>query len=193
MANPAVRYGIIVGVIGLIVNIFIAGFIGLCGPVTSLVAGAVAGYLAARAVHALVRGDGARVGATSGAITGAFVLVGQMIGGIAALLIIRSTGSAQINQLFEQQNGSAAQVGFWAGGVAVSACLGLIGIGLAAGAGALAGYFATPAQAASTYAPSNYSQPPQGYNQPYVPPTTTQPSEEWPPREPRSDDQPPMR
>ena len=44
--QPRTRIGLIVGVIGLVLNICVAGFIGFCGPVLSLIAGGIAGYFA---------------------------------------------------------------------------------------------------------------------------------------------------
>ena len=46
--QPRIKMGLIVGVIGLALNVCVSGFIGLCGPLVSLLAGGLAGFLAAQ-------------------------------------------------------------------------------------------------------------------------------------------------
>lgn len=46
--QPRVRIGLIVGAIGLVLNICVAGFVGFCGPFFSLLAGGIAGFLTAQ-------------------------------------------------------------------------------------------------------------------------------------------------
>ena len=41
----------------------------------------------------------------------------------------------------------AGQVGYWSGGLGVAFCVGLLDLAFSAGAGALAGYLASPAEA----------------------------------------------
>ena len=66
--QPRVKYGLIVGIVGMILNICVAAALGVCGPLMALVAGAAAGFLAAREERAADKADGARLGAISGTI-----------------------------------------------------------------------------------------------------------------------------
>ena len=68
--QPRMRMGLIVGVIGLALNVCVSGFIGLCGPLVSLIAGAVAGFFAAQQEKLGTKGEGARAGAIAGAVAG---------------------------------------------------------------------------------------------------------------------------
>ncbi len=138
------RMGLIVGAIGLVLNICVAGFIGLCGPIVSLIAGAVAGFFAAQQERLVSKNEGARAGATAGAIAGGLIIIGQIIGGIAALFMMQSSGTAPIfGQMPDPSSGLAAQLPFYLGGVGTAICFGIIGTLLAAGAGAGAGYLGT--------------------------------------------------
>lgn len=139
--KPRTRIGLIVGAIGLLLNICVSGFIGLCGPVFSLIAGGVAGFLAAQQERLGVKGEGARAGATAGAIAGGLMILGQLIGGVATLLYYQVAGA---DTLFGQvPSGGAESIGYYLGGLGTGICFGLVGTALAAGAGAGAGYLAT--------------------------------------------------
>lgn len=136
------RMGLIVGAIGLVLNICVAGFLGICGPVVSLIAGGVAGYLAAQREQPFTKNEGARVGATAGGIAGALIIIGQLIGGVVSLAILQAAGMETVFGQLPTDPGS--QVGVYAGGIGGALCIGIVGALLAAGAGAGAGYLATP-------------------------------------------------
>ena len=144
--QPRTRIGLIVGVIGLVLNICVAGFLGFCGPFLSLVAGGIAGYLATQQEKPFTKNQAARVGATAGAIAGGLIIVGQIIGGLGALAYMQSTGSTTPFGQMPDLGDPAAQVGFYGGGIATALCFGVIGALLAAGAGAGAGYLTTTDQ-----------------------------------------------
>lgn len=145
--QPRTRIGLIVGVIGLVLNICVAGFIGFCGPFLSLVAGGIAGFFATQQEKPLMKRDGARVGATAGGIAGALIILGQIIGGIGALVYMQTSGvQTPIGQIPDLAGDPATQIGFYAGGMGTALCFGVIGALLAAGAGAGAGYLATTEQ-----------------------------------------------
>src|SRR5258706_13203007 len=91
--QPRIRMGLIVGVIGLALNICVAGFIGFCGPFLSLLAGGAAGFFAAQQGKLPTKSDGAKAGATAGAISGALIIIGQELGGIAALAYMQASGA----------------------------------------------------------------------------------------------------
>jgi hypothetical protein len=145
--QPRTRIGLIVGVIGLVLNICVSGFIGFCGPFLSLVAGGVAGYMAVQREKPLTKNEGARAGATAGGIAGGLIILGQILGGIGALLFMQASNTPTLfGQLPDVSGDPAAQVGFYAGGLGTALCFGLVGALLAAGAGAGAGYLATTDQ-----------------------------------------------
>jgi hypothetical protein len=91
--KPFVKFGVIAGLVGLVVIIPISAFLGLCGPLVTLVAGAVAGYLSAYFGEVPTRRDGAQSGAIAGGIAGAITLVGQLIGNALVLNFIQLTGT----------------------------------------------------------------------------------------------------
>jgi hypothetical protein len=145
--QPRTRIGLIVGVIGLVLNICVAGFVGICGPFLSLVAGGIAGYFATQQEKPFTKNHGARVGATAGGIAGGLIILGQIIGGLGALAFMQSSGATTpFGQLPDFSADPAAQVGFYGGGIATALCFGIIGALLAAGAGAGAGYLTTSDQ-----------------------------------------------
>jgi hypothetical protein len=145
--QPRTRIGLIVGVIGLVLNICVAGLAGFCGPVLSLIAGGAAGFFAAQQEKPLTKKDGARTGATAGGITGGLIILGQILGGIGALFYMQSTGTQPpFGQLPSLSADPTTQIAFYAGGIGTALCFGIIGALLAAGAGAGAGYLATPEQ-----------------------------------------------
>jgi hypothetical protein len=146
--QPRVRIGLIVGVIGLVLNICVAGFVGFCGPVVSLIAGGVAGFFAAQQEKPATKNEGARTGATAGGIAGGLIILGQIVGGIAALFLMQSTGmQPPFGQVPPLSGDPATQVAFYGAGVGTAVCFGIVGAVLAAGAGAGVGYFGTSEQA----------------------------------------------
>jgi hypothetical protein len=145
--QPRIRIGLIVGAIGLVLNICVSGFIGFCGPVFSLIAGGAAGFFAAQQERLPSKGDGARAGATAGGIAGALIILGQLIGGVGALFFLQSTGAQlPIGQVPSVADDASAQMVYYLSGAATALCFGVIGALLAAGAGAGAGYLATSDQ-----------------------------------------------
>jgi len=143
--KPRIKFGLIIGLIGLVLNICVSGFIGLCGPFAALVAGAVAGFLAARQEKIAVKGDGARAGAVAGGIAGALVLVGQLLGGVGALALFQQSGAAPPFGVIPSVSADVSQqILFYGAGLATGLCFGLVGVVAAALAGAAAGYFGTP-------------------------------------------------
>ncbi len=147
--QPRIRMGLIVGVIGLALNVCVSGFVGFCGPLVSLIAGAVAGFFASQQEKMGTRGEGARAGAIAGGIAGVLIIIGQVIGGIAALYYLQSTGAMlPFGQIPSQSDTSSSQIVYYLSGAGTSLCFGIVGAALAAGAGAAAGYFGTREQAA---------------------------------------------
>jgi hypothetical protein len=142
-----ISIGLIVGVIALVLNICVAGFLGFCGPILSSIAGAIAGFLTVQREKPLTKNEGARAGATAGGIAGGLIILGQLLGGLGSLLYMQSSGVPTIiGQVPNFSSDPAAQFGFYAGGLATALCFGIVGALLAAAAGAGAGYLATTDQ-----------------------------------------------
>ena len=151
--QPRTRIGLIVGAIGLVLNICVSGFIGLCGPLVSLIAGGVAGFFAAQQEKPGTKSEGARAGATAGGIAGGLIIIGQLIGGIAALAYMQYSGMQTIFGQVPATGDPASSIGFYLGGLGTGICFGLVGAALAAGAGAGAGYLGTSDQPPSVNPP----------------------------------------
>lgn len=147
--QPRIRIGLTVGAIALVLNICVAGFLGFCGPVVSLIAGGIAGFLAAQQERQITKADGARVGATAGGIAGGLIILGQIIGGLGALVYYQYSGTPLP---FGTAPSTSAPVSelliYYISGAGTGLCFGLVGALLAAGAGAGTGYLATPDQIA---------------------------------------------
>ncbi len=146
--KPSIKIGMLAGVIGLVLNVCVSAAAGICGPAVSLVAGALAGYFAARQEKPATKGDGARSGATAGAITGLLITVGQIIGAIGALAYMQYSGSSLPFGTIPSRSADASlQIIYYLTGAGTGICFGLVGTVLAALAGAGAGYLGTPDQA----------------------------------------------
>jgi hypothetical protein len=147
MMQPRIKMGLAIGTVGLALNICVSGFIGFCGPLVSLIAGGAAGFLAAQQEKLPARSDGAKAGATAGGIAGALVIIGQLIGGMAALAYMQMSGAqVPFGEVPTANSDPALMVGYYLGGIGTGLCFGIVGAILAAGVGAGAGYMATQEQ-----------------------------------------------
>jgi hypothetical protein len=151
--QPRIKMGLAIGVVGLVLNVCVAGFVGFCGPLVSLLAGGVAGFLAAQQEKLATKSEGAKAGAISGGIAGGLIIVGQVIGGIVALAIMQSSGTQLPFGTIPDASDTAGMVGFYAGGIGTGLCFGVIGAILAAAAGAGTGYMATVDQSQPPVSP----------------------------------------
>ena len=145
--KPRVKFGLIAGGIGLVLNICIASVLGICGPFMALLAGAAAGFFAAQNEQVDTKGDGARMGAISGGIAGVLVLIGQLIGGLGALAFIQYSDMAMPFGTIPSPSADASvQIVYYVSGLGTGVCFGVLGIVAAVLAGALAGYLGTSEQ-----------------------------------------------
>ena len=144
--QPRIKMGLVIGAIGLILNICVSALIGFCGPLVSLLAGAAAGFFAAQQEKLPTKNDGAKAGATAGGIAGALVIIGQVIGGVGALAMMQATGTQLPFGTIPSTGDSAGMAIFYITGIGTGLCFGIVGAILAAGAGAGTGYLATPDQ-----------------------------------------------
>jgi hypothetical protein len=137
--SPRIKIGLIVGAISLVLTTGMSLLVGLCGPVVSLVAGALAGYFTVKQESPASKSDGGKIGAIAGVITGAMGLIGQLIGSILALTIMPSLMKLVGNTTFLNPS-SAGEPGYWLGGLGTGFCIGLGGIVFSVLAGLGAGY-----------------------------------------------------
>ena len=139
--TPRIKIGLIAGTIGLLLNICVAAALGICGPVVAFLAGLGAGYFSSQRENVSVKNDGARVGAISGGIAGAMVLVGQMIGGVAVLALTQASGIETIFGSVPSTSASGPeQMLYYVGGLGVGLCFGIVGVVVAVLGGAGGGY-----------------------------------------------------
>jgi hypothetical protein len=144
--KPYIKVGLLVGVIGLVLNTCIAAGMGICGPLFSLLAGAAAGYFTAAREKAATKGDGARLGLISGGIAGALIVVGQVLGGIGSLVLVQASGmKLPFGTVPAMADGSQSAI-YYLSGVGTALCFGIIGMALAALVGAGVAYLTTSAQ-----------------------------------------------
>ena len=148
--QPRIKMGLIVGVIGLVLNVCVSGFIGLCGPFASMLAGGVAGFLTANQEKLTTKADGARAGAVAGGIAGGLMIIGQILGGVIALVLMQTSGTQLPFGTIPTGDDPSMMAIFYLSGLGTGLCFGIFGAALAAGAGAGAGYFGTPDQPAAT-------------------------------------------
>jgi hypothetical protein len=151
--QPRIKMGLAIGAIGLALNVCVAGFVGFCGPLVSLLAGGAAGFFAAQQEKLATKSEGAKAGAISGGIAGGLIIIGQVIGGIAALAIMQSTGTEIPFGTIPDTSDPAGMAAFYGGGIGTGLCFGIIGALLAAGAGAGTGYMATVDQSQPPVSP----------------------------------------
>lgn len=139
--QPRIKVGLIAGSIGLVLNICMAAVLGICGPMISLTAGALAGFFSARQGKPASKNAGAQDGAIAGALAGALVLLGQVIGGISALAIVQLSGvQLPFGKVPPLSSDISQQAIFYLTGTATAICFGLVGVILSALAGAGTGY-----------------------------------------------------
>lgn len=144
--QPRFKMGLAIGAIGLTLNICVSGFMGVCGPLVSLLAGGAAGFFAAQQEKLPAKNDGAKAGAIAGGIAGALVIIGQIIGGVGALAVMQSTGMQLPFGYIPSIEDPSGMVIYYISGIGTGLCFGVFGAILAAGAGAGAGYMGTPDQ-----------------------------------------------
>jgi len=142
-----VKYGLIVGGIGLVINACASAFVGLCGPFVMLLVGALAGFLTAREARLPSKSEASRTGATAGAIAGALMVIGQLIGGFIALLFVQMSGATPLlGSPPNAVDGVGMNAFYYLSGFGASLCFGLVGMALSAGASAGCAYLATNEQ-----------------------------------------------
>lgn len=135
-----VRIGLIAGGIALVLTACVATIFGICGPGVSLIAGALAGYFAVKKESPATQSEGGKIGAVAGAIAGGLAVIGQVIGGIAALTLMPAILESLGNYGY---SGISGQATYWLSGAATALCFGGVGVVLAALGGFGTGYIST--------------------------------------------------
>jgi hypothetical protein len=139
------KIGLIIGLVGLVLNVCVAAAFGICGPVVSLIAGAVAGYFTARQEKPATKSSGAQAGAISGAVAGALILIGQIIGAIGALAYVQYSGAKiPFGTIPSTSADMSVQLIYYLTGMGTGICFGVVGIVLSALTGAGTGFLGTP-------------------------------------------------
>ena len=91
-----------------------------------------------------IKKEGAQCGAGSGAIAGALLLVGQVIGSVGSLVWMQYSGmSTVLGEVPPPSADLTQQMIYYAAGLGTGLCIGLIGVVAAALSGAAAGYLGT--------------------------------------------------
>jgi hypothetical protein len=152
--QPRIKFGLIVGGVGLFVNLCASAAVGLCGPFVALLAGALAGFLAAQQEKLPAQSAGAKVGATAGGLAGGLMIIGQSLGAVVGLALLQTTGGNPFVGSGPSTGAPVEQAAFYLSGFGAGCCMGIFGAALAAGAAA--GYFATP-PAAPAQPPASFS------------------------------------
>lgn len=143
--QPRIKIGLIFGITGLVLTTCFSAFMSVCGPILSLIAGGVAGYLAADQEKPTARNEAARIGAIAGGIAGGLIIVGQIVGSVGALVLVQTIGvRIPFGQVPLVASDPASQLNLYSSGIGAALCSGIVGALLAAGAGALVAYFTIP-------------------------------------------------
>lgn len=140
-----VRWGVIIGIVGLFVNTIASLIFAFCGPIVSFGIGLVAGFIVSQNEPAPTRGEGAQQGALTGLIAGAFILLGQIIGAIGNLVFAQMVEYEPIFGTLPDLSSPEGQAFYWLIGIGVGVCFGLVDTLACVLGGALIGYARTPA------------------------------------------------
>ncbi len=133
--KTSIKNGLIMGGVGLVINICVAGVIGFCGPLVAVVAGAAAGALTVRQSPTLTPATGPKEGATAGLTAGALIFVAQLIGALIAVVYLQSIGGSTLFGDIPEVGNTAENAGFYIGAAATGLCIGIVDVVAAAGAG----------------------------------------------------------
>jgi hypothetical protein len=143
-----VRFGLIAGLIGLVVNLCASTPTACLGPFVALIVGAAAGYFTLQA-EPPTEGSAARLGASSGVIAGLLILVSHLIAAAVGPAVMLATQTQPFPYSFRlPQPGNGGEMAmYWIGAIGTGLCMGVLSLGCAAGGGALAGSLVAPEEA----------------------------------------------
>jgi hypothetical protein len=132
-----VKSGIIIAVVALFIALGVTLVFPYCTPCSAIVLGLAAGYLVGVFDKPTTQNAATKSGAIAGAIGGAGALLGQMIGAVINGFTVGAANASDIvEQLGIPMEGLTTQ-NYWASTIGINCCLGLVGVGIMAGLGAL--------------------------------------------------------
>ena len=132
--KPRIMFGLIFGILGMLPSICASGLLGFCGSALMIVLAGGAGLLTGFREKAATRIDGGKAGAIAGALTGALLLIGQILQWILGMsLTAYSHPSSMTNS-----------VGQYVPMIISTLIIGIISLFVATGVGAAAAFVATP-------------------------------------------------
>lgn len=135
-----VKYGLIGGGIGFVLNIPIAAFMGICGPIVSIAAGGISGFMSSYNSKETQKREGTQAGAIAGGIAGALTLVGQLIGATLVLIFVHQSGMPMgIGEVPALNAPAWEKTVYYGFGIGTGFCIGLAGAILSAIAGSIGG------------------------------------------------------
>jgi hypothetical protein len=138
-----IKAGVILAVVALIIAIGVTLLLPYCTPCSAIVLGLAGGYLAGVFDKPNAQNGATKSGAIAGAIGGVGGLLGQMIGAVINGLVVGPEKAAQISGPIIESLGLPAGTldssSYWLSTIGINCCLGLVGIGIMAGLGALGG------------------------------------------------------
>jgi hypothetical protein len=138
------KFGLLFGLAGLILNLIMAPILAACAPFIMLLAGGLAGYLTARQADLPLQSMGARAGAIAGLVAGGTIIIGQTVGGFLALAIYQASIFPNLVSYTPSPADPAwIRAFFYSTGYGVVACFGLFGVLLSVLIGAGVGYVTT--------------------------------------------------
>ncbi len=138
--SSAVRAGLISALVLLIVSLLSDAICALCGPLYAIAGGAAAGWLSQRWGPPETDSPPVVQGAIAGGIAGLGTLAGQIGAAAFNVWLVSSGAVPEIEELLGVALGQAEL----AAGAIVWSCVGLVGVALAVGAGALSARLAAP-------------------------------------------------
>jgi hypothetical protein len=135
------RSGLVVGLLSFLSNLAMGIIFPICAPLCGLIWGAAAGVLSVVWSEPEKGGQSpAQQGATAGAIAGIGGILGLVIGGVLNYTVLGGQeASIELSRQFglpADPNDPAYATGQWLGVLGMSCCVGLLNLGVQAGAGA---------------------------------------------------------
>lgn len=121
-----VRWGMIVGIVGMFVNTFASLVVALSGPILSFIFGIIAGLVVTRKEPASSKGKGAQQGAITGLIAGGLIFLGQVIGAVANLIYAQMPAYESLFGPVPELTTPQGQTSYWVIGIGVGLIFGLI-------------------------------------------------------------------
>ena len=138
------RWGLITGIIGLIVNTLASLTFAFCGPIVAFGIGIIAGAVVTRKEPASSKGEGTQQGAITGIIAGALIFLGRIVGSINNLVYAQMPQYESIFGTLPDLSSREGQTYYWLVGIGVGVLLGLVDALACVLGSAMISYIRTP-------------------------------------------------